>query len=577
MPSLLKRTVAAALILGGIWAPGLFAQTDSPGPESVVVVANAAFPPSIRVARAYMERRHIPETNLVLLETAREFKVSRAEFIETIRNPLLAELLERQLVEGLDADPDAYGREAVTLLLSKVRYLVMCYGIPYYITPEEIDEAADLPYRRQHLKGRNAALGEQFVEGHLARNDASVDGELALLLRRETPVKGFYPSPLFNNRLPGTVKDILRVTRLDGPSEEAIIGMLDNALRGEQEGLKGRAYIDEDTREGNYASGNMWIEDSGNVFQKLGFDLSADKVNGVFPGDARFDAPVLYAGWYANKVTGPFTLPGFRFPPGAVAVHLHSFSARTMRRPDQGWVGPFVARGVSATLGNVAEPYLNLTHQFSLFFAALASGWNFGDAAYMALPGLSWQAVAVGDPLYRPFATGLPEQLEALGDPARILEDQYVIMRQVNLLEQSGQEEEALQLAARGMLEAPGPALALKRALMQMDRGDRAAAVQTLSLATELPPGDWSDWGLLAEIADTLAELDEPRMALRIYQRLEKESMPEQVILAFLKRGIQAAEQAGEPGIAGQWQARVTPPPPPPEEPANRPQTGNSQ
>ena len=34
---------------------------------------------------------------------------------------------------------------------------------------------------------------------------------------------------------------------------------------------------------------------------------------------------------------------------------------------------------------------------------ALVRGQNFGDAACESLPALSWQAIAVGDPLYRPF------------------------------------------------------------------------------------------------------------------------------------------------------------------------------
>ena len=62
-----------------------------------------------------------------------------------------------------------------------------------------------------------------------------------------------------------------------------------------------------------------------------------------------------------------------------------------------------MALGVTATLGTVFEPYLQFTHRPSLFLRALSRGKNFGDAVYYALPALSWQAVAIGDPLYRPF------------------------------------------------------------------------------------------------------------------------------------------------------------------------------
>ena len=73
--------------------------------------------------------------------------------------------------------------------------------------------------------------------------------------------------------------------------------------------------------------------------------------------------------------------------------------------------GLLVACGVAATVGNVFEPYLQLTHRPDLLLRALVRGHNFGDAAYYALPVLSWQAIALGDPLYRPFRVTLDDQL----------------------------------------------------------------------------------------------------------------------------------------------------------------------
>jgi uncharacterized protein (TIGR03790 family) len=113
---------------------------------------------------------------------------------------------------------------------------------------------------------------------------------------------------------------------------------------------------------------------------------------------------VLYFGWYAATVNGPFTVPGFRFPPGTLAMHIHSFSAATLRDAATGWCGPLLARGVTATVGNVFEPYLQLTHRPDYLLRALARGENFGDAVYYAQPALSWNTIAIGDPLYRPFS-----------------------------------------------------------------------------------------------------------------------------------------------------------------------------
>ena len=69
-----------------------------------------------------------------------------------------------------------------------------------------------------------------------------------------------------------------------------------------------------------------------------------------------------------------------------------------------------MARGVTATVGNVFEPFLDFTHRPNLLLRALSQGKTFGDAVYYALPALSWQAVAIGDPLYRPFKVSLEDQ-----------------------------------------------------------------------------------------------------------------------------------------------------------------------
>ncbi len=118
----------------------------------------------------------------------------------------------------------------------------------------------------------------------------------------------------------------------------------------------------------------------------------------------------LYYGWYAGGVTGPFTDSGFAFTPGAVAVHIHSFSANTLRSPGANWVAPLLSKGAAASLGNVYEPYLQLTAHLDIFNDRLLHGFTFAESAYMSQRVLSWMNVAVGDPLYRPYASWL--QLE---------------------------------------------------------------------------------------------------------------------------------------------------------------------
>jgi len=101
------------------------------------------------------------------------------------------------------------------------------------------------------------------------------------------------------------------------------------------------------------------------------------------------------------------------FMPGAFAYHLHSFSATTIRSDTQRWVGPLLAKGATATMGCVDEPYIGGTPDVSIFAGRwIAMGFTFGEAAYACQQTLSWQTIVVGDPLYQPFAKPLQKLVE---------------------------------------------------------------------------------------------------------------------------------------------------------------------
>jgi hypothetical protein len=102
-----------------------------------------------------------------------------------------------------------------------------------------------------------------------------------------------------------------------------------------------------------------------------------------------------------------------------------------------------VARGVTATFGNVFEPYLQLTIEPQMLMRALSQGRNLGDAAYYATPALSWQTIVIGDPLYRPFAVSLDAQLANVGALPPAL-GRYVLLRKARLLEREGKKAEAV-------------------------------------------------------------------------------------------------------------------------------------
>ena len=89
----------------------------------------------------------------------------------------------------------------------------------------------------------------------------------------------------------------------------------------------------------------------------------------------------------------PFALPGFRFPPGAIALHsqLHRGHAALATT---GWSGRW-SRALP-TVGNVYEPYLTFTPPQHC--CALSRRATLVDAAYYALVA-ELAAIVIGDPL----------------------------------------------------------------------------------------------------------------------------------------------------------------------------------
>lgn len=405
--------------------------------ERVVLLANSRQPESVALARFYAEQRGVPAANIVALPLPEEESITWRQFIDQVWQPLQDELYRRGWIEGTATElTDRLGRRRYALTGHSISYLVACRGVPLRI----YNDPTLLPARN----GRK--ILEQFN-----KNEGAVDAELSLIALGNHEITGLVANPLFAQQGPLTLDaaQTVKVTRLDGPTWESARGLVTSALEAERTGLIGRYYVD---LRGPHAEGDKWLTAVREQLDGFGFPGDVEETAGTFSDATRFDAPVFYFGWYADHLNGAPAREGFVFPAGAVALHIHSYSAQTLHAPAAGWCGPLVARGVTATVGNVFEPFLEFTHRPNLLLRALGAGRNFGDAAYYALPALSWQAVAIGDPLYRPFKVNFEEQLARVGTltPAQAA---FVWLRQANLLALRGQKSEAMA-AARAALRS---------------------------------------------------------------------------------------------------------------------------
>jgi len=302
----------------------------------------------------------------------------------------------------------------------------------------------------------------------------------------------------------------------------------------------------------------------------LGFDGDVDRGGGTFPGWARFDAPALYFGWYAGDANGPFVQPGFVFPPGAIALHIHSYSADTVQSPLHNWVGPLVHRGVTATFGNVTEPYLELTHEPQLIMKALARGDSLGDAAAYAIPCYSWQGIVIGDPLYRPFKVSFEDQWERRNKIAPELRP-YVVVRRMRMLDRQGKRNEAIWAGLEALKTEPSLAVALAIADLQRADGDVPGARLTLTPIIARKFFSAAEAPLAVMVARQLANDGEAKPAVGIWKRvLGIHTLSKEVRIEWLRRALEDARAAKDADQAERWADELkdlSPPPPPPPVP----------
>lgn len=402
-----------------------------------VVVANASLPESVELARFYCERRGIPAQNLVLLPAPETERVTRSQFVEALWNPLLRALMDRGWITGTaSAGADSYGRMLLADGTTNLFALVTVFGIPVRV---EHDPAM--------------TVGPET-------DGAAVDSELAMLAYGGYPLLGPVPNPFFRGASADgarQLRTIFRVGRIDGPDADAARSLVESALDAERTGAWGRAYIDSG---GVYPMGNAWLGAAGDSLEKAGFPVARETEPTVFKIDDRFDAPLFYLGWYRAAVEGPFLRPGFRFRPGAVALHIYSFSADPLRGRGGAWAGGLVARGAALVCGNVNEPYLQRSHRPDILVAALLDGATAVEAAWAALPCASWYADAFGDPLYRPFPGGR----HALLARAERSDNPYAALLAANLCPHDDFQTDrasALLLRSWERLHSPVVALAL--------------------------------------------------------------------------------------------------------------------
>jgi len=522
---------------------------------SALVIYNADMPASKKVAEHYSQLRGIPQQHLLGLSLSQEESISREDFKTSLYEPIFAYLKKNDFFdteyEIIPATRERPGIVYENLKTSTIRYLVLCYGIPL-----KISEDPTLEER-----------GAESVRIELRKNRAAVDHELAWMGRdpKRVLLSGPFENPLYHATRSMDIKPengVMMVARLDGPSPEIAMRLVDQAIEAEREGLWGRAYFDSrGLQTGPYLQGDQWIRGAAEWARKAGFETILDDQPELMASGYPMSDIAFYFGWYAENAQGPLTRESVPFMPGAIAYHLHSYSAATLRSTERHWVGPLLHAGATATMGCVDEPYLGATPELDVFMEKILMGFSFGEAAYAAQRVLSWQTTVVGDPLYHP-----------LGKPIQWLQEELTQARSPKLgwlrvlatnqaLQQGTERATLIQLLEKETLSQTHPAVCEKLADLYLSVNRTEEARASYERALLLKPSRDQQNRLLLNLAQLDQQAGDWKGALdRMETLLEKDpTFPQKKMM--LTRMKLVAEQADLPEavLAIEQQLTITP------------------
>jgi len=337
------------------------------GPDGVLVVVNDEVPDSRRIGEEYVKARGIPGENLCRIRCPKGQSVSREVFERDIRQAIWRYLRDHDLNR-------------------KISCIVLTFGVPLRIEADSDD--TDLPPAR--------------------RRGASVDSELTLLAR-DHPLEGALVNPYLHREetFDSTRFGFYLVTRLDGPTPGSVRDLIRNAMREEDQrtfGSRGFARFDMHPLE---TALSRRFNDA--IMSNYRFLRRQERLLGRVPPPEQTLLPYKRPGscyntfFYLGLGAREYRPEVFSWVRGAVGVCLDPVTAPSMHDTTGSWVAAAVEGGLTATIGNVADPgadeYLSVAH----LYRYLQAGFTWAEAAYMSIPYLSWQTVVVGDPLYAPL------------------------------------------------------------------------------------------------------------------------------------------------------------------------------
>ena len=418
------------------------------GPEDVYLLVNKNVAESREIAEHYRAKRGVPRDHILVFDLPTTEDVSREVYEERLAAPLRKQLADRR---------------------DKAKVLLSIYGIPLRVggnkpsaaEKTELDKVRKElePLRKQHRalqetikslaeKAKKNPKGSESKEVETRKKErtaleqkihrleqrvrwlshseshAALDSELSLLWHSGFDLRRWQLNLLYW-QVGQAIRDgkppMVMTARLDGPNAALVKRLIDRSIEIEAKGLQGKVYVDArniryDPKQDpgfGYGGYDESLREMAKLLEKEAkMSVTLDNKPELFaPGSCPECA--LYCGWYSHAKF----VDCCRFSPGAVAYHIASSEAVSLRNPKVTyWCKNLLEKGAVATLGPVAEPYTIGFPKPAEFFGFLVTGkYTLVECYWRTEILTSWMTVLIGDPLYNPYAKSprlKPEQVK---------------------------------------------------------------------------------------------------------------------------------------------------------------------
>ena len=282
-------------------------------------------------------------------------------------------------------------------LKNTIRYIVLCYGIPFKIQARRdwagflltrqnvaLDGLLTILYHPNILDLWNTAYDDENYENPFWRSDRYYNFNMR-----------FEPHHFLNDS--GLVLNYL-VSRLDALDYETIEGMIDKSADPDYSGERtwildgGGPGTNDITAAYNELDANEFVTEYNNSSQ-IWIIESDDSV-------IAYTSAGTHQGMDSNYIQATLN---FNYANSSIFNTYESFNANSIRtltrRAGQGLLTEFFLTGGTAGAGHTWEPTTGTVSHDSLWFPGYAMGYSITDAMFKGMEYLAFQNVLVGDPL----------------------------------------------------------------------------------------------------------------------------------------------------------------------------------